>query len=325
LNLKKAFQLLPLTLVLVLGDSGRAQQNFGADFESLSNTNILSFDYDPPWSSNDWYGSNGVEDGYAVSAPGSSGSKVGFLGGYLSSTPEGGVEGPSTPLPASLNFGFNAGGNSQFEFNWIQNLANPADDDGKRDVFGWAVRDLLGQALLSLKFIPAPLDTTTLDPDDIVPYVRNIGGVDHEFDTAVVGFEGEFWQEIPVETGDLYAGLFNRGEWTAFEIVLDTLTDKWSATINSIDGLSPFTFVSGASAVNTGAGLGALSAIWNPGDSDGIPASVTIEEGLVTSAGGNTLFVDNINVTAIPEPSSTALLGCGLALWFSTRRRVKSS
>lgn len=321
MTFQKILPVFPLALVLASGHSCLAQQYFGETFEGMSHTNFVT-DFSPPWSTSDTWQSNGVEDSSVVNAPVASGSKVGFLGGYFSGNP---VLGPAEPLPASLNFGFNAGGNSQFEFNWIQNLANPADDDGKRDVFGWAVRDLSGQALLSLKFIPAPLDTTTLDPDDIVPYVRNIGGVDHEFDTAVVGFEGEFWQEIPVETGDLYAGLFNRGEWTAFEIVLDTLTDTWSATINSIDGLSPFTFVSGASAVNTGAGLGALSAIWNPGDSDGIPASVTIEEGLVTSAGGNTLFVDNINVTAIPEPSSTALLGCGLALWFSTRRRVKSS
>lgn len=305
--MKKILQILPLTLVLAWGDKAQAQLSFGADFESYSNTNILSFDFNPPWSSNDSYGSNGVESGYAVSAPGSTGSKVGFLGGYLSGSP---VVGPSVPLPASLNFGFNAGGENQFQFNWIQNLANPSADDNKRDVFGWAVRDLNGQVILSLKF--RPVDVTR-------------DGVD--YDTAVYGYSGAFWAGGGQETSDQFAGLFNRGEWTAFSIALDTLTDTWSATINNIAGTTPYTFVTSASpnAVNTAYGLGALSAIWNPGDLQGNPSRYDAEAGLVTSAGANTLFFDNISVTAIPEPSSTALLGCGLALWFGTRRRSKTS
>lgn len=292
--------------MLASGHSCLAQQYFGETFEGMSHTNFVT-DFSPPWSTSDTWQSNGVEDSSVVNAPLASVSKVGFLGGYLSGTP---VEGPSTPLPASLNFGFNAGGNNQFEFSWIQNLANPAVDDNKRDVFGWAVRDLSGQEILSLKF--RPVDVTR---DGI------------SYDTAVYGYSGAFWGGGEQETTDQFAGLFNRGEWTAFEIVLDTLTDTWSATINNIAGNTPYTFVTSASAVNTGYGLGALSAIWNPGDPQGIPNSYSYSslEGLVTSAGANTLFFDNINVTAIPEPSSTALLGCGIALWFGTRRRVKSS
>lgn len=325
--MKKIVQLLPLALVLALGDTGRAQL-FGETFDGSWPYGDASFvtDNNPPWSSSDAWQNNGLLRYGSVPGGVGTNNVVGWIGG-LAYAGAGAVDGPTTPLPASLDFQIYPGAGNPFYQATItvdQNLANASNvgaytDDGKRDVFGWAVKDLSNQVIMSLKFV---------DGD----YTRD----GNNYDTAIYGYTGAWWgggTETTIGNGAFedVVGLFNRGEWTTLDIALNTLNGTWSATLSDIYGNDIYPFIVNAPTAPGTGFIGSLSALWEPTNTETFSAEIPEGSGnyydVLTSAGKNSLLMDNIEVTAtaIPEPSSTALLGCGIALWFGTRRRSKSA
>lgn len=266
------------------------------NFEGYA-TDAFVTDQQPPWYTSDQWLNNGI----ITDTPN---GQAGWLGGLYS--------GPTPPLPVSLDYRFNAQDNNHFIFRWVQNIANPNPDDNIRDTFGWAVKDTQGNQLLSLKMAN---EANVKDGQN--------------YDTAVYGYQGSWTgTELGTNGGQAELGLLNRGEYTVFEIAVDTLSQTWSASFaagSNVDASMQYTFVAGAALLNTGYAVGALSALWNLEDTsttsvnylgNGNPVT------LYTGAGGNTMIMDNIRVTAtaIPEPSSWVLLGVGSVILLGIRK-----
>lgn len=266
------------------------------DFEGYA-TNAFVTDQQPPWYTSDQWLNNGI-------ITGTPNGQAGWLGGLYS--------GPTPPLPVSLDYRFNPQDNNQFTFRWVQNIANPNPDDNIRDTFGWAVKDIQGNQLLSLKMAN---EANTKDGQN--------------YNTAVYGYQGSWaGTELGPLSGQTELGLLNRGEYTVFEIAVDTLSHTWSASFaagSNVNASMEYTFVAGAALLNTGYAVGGLSALWNLEDTSSTSV-VYLDDGspvtLYTGAGGNTMIMDNVRVmaTAIPEPSSLALLGMGSLMLLGMRK-----
>lgn len=266
------------------------------NFESYASDAFVT-DQQPPWYTSDQWLNNGI----ITDTPN---GQAGWLGGLYS--------GPTPPLPVALDYRFNPQDNNQFTFRWVQNIANPNPDDSIRDTFGWAVKDTQGNQLLSLKMAN---EANAKDGQN--------------YDTAVYGYQGSWTgTELGPLSGQTELGLLNRGEYTVFEIAVDTLSHTWSASFaagSNVNASMEYTFIAGAALLNTGYAVGGLSALWNLEDTSSTSVGY-LDNGspvtLYTGAGGNTMIMDNIRVTAtaIPEPSSLVLLGVGSVMLLGIRK-----
>ena len=250
---------------------------------------------DPAWTTNDQWQNNGV----ILNTPS---GKAGWLGGLYGD--------PTTPT-ATLKLTFDPQDNTKFTFRWVQNIANAASDDGKRDTFGWTIYSTTGASLLSLKYTSG-----------------NFTGYNGtHYDTQVNGYLGDL---SGTSVSNFNLGLLNRGEYVSFQVEVDTSANQWSAGFASYSSSNPNASISnnllsqGNLNASAGTQVGGVGAVWDVADktsttgnylADGTPVTQ------FTGAGMNIMSFDNLNVQGIPEPSSLSLLGLGGLAWFSVRRR----
>lgn len=268
------------------------------------------------WTTSDQWLNNGIVSENAYPSNGN----AGFLGGLYG--------GPTPPLPVNLNRSISYDTTQNLvTLRWVQTLANPNPNDNIRDTFGWAVKDTQNRTLASIKF-------------ENGSFSNNAGN--QSYDTKVDAYSGN-WSGQQIQTGNNQqeaVGLFNRGGPTVFEIALHTTGHYFSLsfaeTNGNYDTTGVFNFINLVSNAPTGVSgdfeVGALTALWNLEDTtttsngyldNGAPVT------LYTGAGGNIMFFDNIAVsattaTAIPEPSSLALLGLGSLLLLGVRKSRRS-
>lgn len=253
---------------------------------------------DPSWSTNDQWQNNGIISGTPS-------GKAGWLGGLYGD--------PTTPT-AVLKLTLDPNNNSKFTFRWVQNIANSASDDGKRDTFGWTVYSSTGTSLLSLKYT-----------------YGNFTGYDgRHYDTRVNGYLGDI---NGTSVSNFNYGLLNRGEYVSFQVEVDTASNQWSAGFASYSASNPNAAISnnllnqGNLNASAGTEVGGIGAVWDLADKtpDLAPASGAPSNTFYSGAGMNIMTVDSLSVQGIPEPSSLSLLGLGTLALLSFCRTKRTA
>lgn len=252
---------------------------------------------DPAWSTNDAWQNNGIISGTPS-------GKAGWLGGLYGD--------PTTPT-AVLKLTLDPDNNSKFTFRWVQNIANAASDDGKRDTFGWTVYSTTGANLLSLKYT----------------YGNYTGNDGRHYDTRVNGYLGDI---NGTSVSSFNFGLLNRGEYVSFQVEVDTAANQWSAGFASYSSSNPNAPISnnllnqGNLNAPAGTQVGGTGAVWDLADKTVLaPASTTPSTTFYSGAGMNIMTVDSLSVQGIPEPSSLSLLGLGTLALLSFRRTKRTA
>lgn len=258
------------------------------------------------WSTTDQWQNNGI----VTDAPNGKAGWVGGLAKY-STNSQGSIvftNGPTTPT-TYLTREFEAQDNNRFTFRWTQNIANAASDDGIRDKFGWTVKSTDGTDLLTLMFLNVNLPGQNL---------------------LAQGYSGSL---LGATVGNKpgIIGVSNRGEWAQFEIVLDSAANTWSASLfNANPGVNAWqTFIEGGS-VNGASGsytVGKFSAVWDLADKtttteDSLANNTPVD--LYTGAGKNVMYLDDLSISGVPEPSSLSLFTFGALAYLASRRRSRS-
>ena len=255
---------------------------------------------DPSWTTNDQWQNNGVISGTPS-------GKAGWLGGLY---------GDPTAPTAVLRLTVDPDNNTKFTFRWVQNIANAASDDGKRDTFGWTVYSTTGASLLSLKYT----------------YGSFTGNDGRHYDTRVNGYLGDL---NGTSVSSFNYGLLNRGEYISFQVEVDTAVNKWSAGFASYSPSNPNAPISN-NLLNQGnlnaapdTKVGGIGAVWDLADktptTNVAPAADGSSPGTFYSgAGMNIMTMDNLSVSGVPEPSSLSLLAIGSLALLASRRRSRS-
>lgn len=249
---------------------------------------------DPAWTTNDQWQNNGI----ILDTPS---GKAGWLGGLYGD--------PTTPT-AVLKLAIDPDNNNKFTFRWVQNIANAATDDGRRDTFGWTVYSTTGTSLLSLKYAYGNYTSTD----------------GRHFDTRVSGYLGDL---NGTSAANFNYGLLNRGEYVSFQVEVDTAANQWSAGFSSYSSSNPNAAIShnllnqGNLNAPAGTQVGGIQAVWDLADKSLLaPASTTPSNTFYSGAGMNIMTLDNLSVQGVPEPTSLSLLGlAGLTLLSLHRRR----
>lgn len=244
---------------------------------------------DPAWSTNDQWQNNGIISGTPS-------GKAGWLGGLY---------GDPTAPTSILKLTLDPDNNSKFTFRWVQNIANAATDDGRRDTFGWTVYSTTGTSLLSLKY----------------SYGSYLGNDGRHYDTRVNGFLGDL---NGTSVSNFNFGLLNRGEYVSFQVEVDTAANQWSAGFSSFSASNPNAPISnnllnqGNLNASAGTQVGGIGAAWDLADKT---SSTSNGNTFYTGAGMNIMSLDNLSVQGIPEPSSLSLLGLGCLTLLTLHRR----
>lgn len=283
----------PLFLIAWLGIAGSSwAQTY--NFEYLAGGSILSSQ--SGWISTDTNQADGVEAEQSLFFPGTSGTKVGILGGYWTDGPSGPLITPSsrTSLLSANVTASPDSSNPLLRFRWLQNISNTDQDNGRRDSFGWAVRSG-STSLLSLISEPNSPGSSSMT-------VRGYAG------DPVGSFLGSSFTPNVATTA--------RGSAYAFEILLNPVTWTWSAKISG-SFATDYEAITNWSTIIQNAALGGtqgstvdgFAAIWTTQDSD--PAN----------AGRNVMAFDNIQINSVPEPTTLSLITFGSLALLALRRR----
>ncbi|NBR70166.1 MAG: PEP-CTERM sorting domain-containing protein [Verrucomicrobia bacterium] len=311
-----------LLLVLSTALAGATSSSSFQIFENFNDYTPLQFLTEhPSWTTTDGWENNGVvsPDGYPDQG------NAGYIGQ--------GAPGPTPTLPVNLNRSISYDQSQNLvSLRWVQTLANPNPDDGIRDTFGWAVKDTLGRTLASIKFANGEFPNS----DETAAY-----------NTKVEVYRGDWsGQNLTGSNPQQAIGLFDRGGPTVFEIAINTTGHYFSlgyaATGGNYDTTGSFNFINlvDNAPVNYSGDfqVGSLTALWglehplplSNEDAAGDPYMVGDNNVyLHTGAGGNLMMFDNLAIsattaTAIPEPSSLALLGIGSLMLLGFRKSRKA-
>jgi len=290
--------LLSCALLFVSQRAHSAPLSLLYDFSSYADDAFVTDD--PTWTTNDQWQNNGIISGTPT-------GKAGWLGGLYSD--------PTTPT-AVLKLAFDPKDNSKFTFRWVQNIANAASDDGKRDTFGWSVYSTTGASLLSLKYT----------------YGNYTGTDGRNYDTRVSGYLGDL---NGTSASNFNLGLLNRGEYVSFQVEVDTSANQWSAGVSSYSSSNPNAPISNnllsQGNLNAAAGtqVGGIGAVWDLADKTPTTNVSPASDGsspntFYNGSGMNIMTIDNLSVQGIPEPSSLSLLGLGGLALLSLQRRRQS-
>jgi len=264
----------------------------------------------PSWSSTD----SNIDpldrpDGVAVDAQGggnfyinnSSNNIVGILGGFL--LPDATPTSTTTLLSAAVTAAPSVS-SPVLRFRWAQNILNAQPGDGVRDRFGWTIRKTnagVTSDLLSVMLDPKNLFTDDADNGNNTLLARAYNGSPQNLISTI-------------STGIVQN--LDRGAPYSFEILLDTSANLWSARVgNSPDYLTATwsTIIQNATlGLSSGDVVSQFSATW------------ILKAGNPGGAGENVMAFDNIQIDAVPEPSSLSLLALGSLALLAARRRSHS-
>ena len=252
------------------------------------------------WTTNDQWLNNGIIVGTPT-------GKAGWIGGIY------GV--PTVPI-ASLKLAFDPKDNTKFTFQWVSNIANNANPDGRYDTFGMTVYSTLNNPLVTLKFDYGSFNYENVAYDTSVDVIRG-------------GMNG-----APISLVNL--GLLNRGEYNSYKIEVDTWantvqagfaagSNPSSVSYNLVGNSDNLLDPSRAPWTEDNLRVGGIGLVWDLSDKTQV-GTQTLDDGTVVpafnGAGNNIMTVDNLSVQGVPEPSSLSLLGLGgLALLSLQRRR----
>jgi hypothetical protein len=225
----------------------------------------------------------------------------------------GGIYGVPTVPVASLKLAFDPKDNTKFTFQWVSNIANNANPDGRYDTFGMTVYSTLNNPLVTLKFNYGSYENGTYDTS--VDVIR--GGING----------------APISLD--YLGLLNRGEYNSYKIEIDTWANTVQAGVAAGSNPSSVSYNLLGNSKNPidptrnpwtedNLRVGGIGLVWDLSDKTQV-GTQTLDDGTVVpafnGAGNNIMTVDNLSVQGVPEPSSLSLLGLGGLAWFSVRRR----